>query len=197
LDGGRRAHENVAMTERLSPAWRGGVSSDYEELLLRELYDEHAGWLVGLVLRLTDGDVLRAEDIVQETIVRAWRNAHILTANDGRSLRPWLVTMARRIALDDYRSDIDHSPVMYDDRGPGGDEPDRVVDSVAMSDALRALTQAHREILVETYFNGRTVAEAARALAIPLGTAKSRVHHALRALRDSLERRGMVREYGA
>jgi RNA polymerase sigma-70 factor (ECF subfamily) len=57
---------------------------------------------------------------------------------------------------------------------------------------LRSLSHAHREILVETYFNGRTISEAAQKLAIPLGTAKSRVHHALRSLREALAQRGLV-----
>jgi RNA polymerase sigma-70 factor (ECF subfamily) len=192
------------VTERLSQAWRRGTSPDHEESLLRDLYEKHASWLVALVLRLTNGDRLRAEDIVQETIVRAWRNAHILNAKGGRSLRPWLLTVARRIAIDGYHSDATESRLVYHgydldvtaDVAPGGDEPDRVVDSVVMCDALRTLTHAHREILVETYFNGRTIAEAAQSLAIPLGTAKSRVHHALRALRAALERRGMVQEHG-
>jgi RNA polymerase sigma-70 factor (ECF subfamily) len=54
------------------------------------------------------------------------------------------------------------------------------------------LSHAHREILVETYFRGRTVPEAAEALGLPLGTAKSRVYYALRALRAALEQRGVT-----
>ena len=71
--------------------------------------------------------------------------------------------------------------------GSNRDDPDRIVESITMSEALWALTHAHREILVETYFKGRTVAEAAQTLRIPLGTAKSRIFYALRALREALE----------
>ena len=56
-------------------------------------------------------------------------------------------------------------------------------------DALTGLTAAHREILVEVYFRDRSLAEIAGGLGIPLGTAKSRVHYALRALRQKLEGR--------
>jgi RNA polymerase sigma-70 factor (ECF subfamily) len=178
--------------ERLAP-------TTHEESLLHHLYEHHAGPLLGFVLRLTNGDRLRAEDIVQETILRAWRNAHLLNANGGRSLRPWLVTVARRIAIDGYRSDAGQPRQVYDhdlnntaSTAMGPDDPERVVESVAMNDALRDLTHAHREILVETYFNGRTISEAAQKLAIPLGTAKSRVHHALRSLREALAQRGLV-----
>src|SRR5262245_61130538 len=187
------------VTERMVDEWRGRdvTTTDHEESLLRELYENHAGPLLAFVLRIANGDRLRAEDIVQETILRAWRNAHLLNANGGRSLRPWLVTVARRIAIDGYRSDAGHPREVYDhdlnntpSRGP--DDQERIVESVAMNDALRARTHAHREILVETYFNGRTISEAAQKLAIPLGTAKSRVHHALRSLREALAQRGLV-----
>ena len=178
--------------------WQGrdATATDHEESLLRELYENHAGPLLAFVLRIANGDRLRAEDIVQETILRAWRNAHLLNANGGRSLRPWLVTVARRIAIDGYRSDAGHPQEVYDhdfNNTPSGhDDQERIVESVAMNDALRDLTHAHREILVETYFNGRTISEAAQKLAIPLGTAKSRVHHALRSLREALAQRGLV-----
>ena len=191
----------MGVTERLVDEWQGrdATATDHEESLLRELYENHAGPLLAFVLRIANGDRLRAEDIVQETILRAWRNAHLLNANGGRSLRPWLVTVARRIAIDGYRSDAGQPRQVYDhdlnntaSAAMGPDDPERVVESVAMNDALRDLTHAHREILVETYFNGRTIAEAAQKLAIPLGTAKSRVHHALRSLREALAQRGLV-----
>ena len=187
--------------ERVVDAWQGrdATGADHEESLLRELYEKHAGPLLAFVLRIANGDRLRAEDIVQETILRAWRNAHRLNAHGGRSLRPWLVTVARRIAIDGYRSDAGHPQEVYDhdlnntaSATMGPDDPERIVESVAMNDALRSLTHAHREILVETYFNGRTISEAAQKLAIPLGTAKSRVHHALRSLREALAQRGLV-----
>ena len=172
---------------------------DHEETLLRHLYTDHAGPLLAFVLRLTNGDRQRAEDVVQETILRAWRNAHKLNATGERSLRPWLVTVARRIAIDGYRVDGAYTREVYDhdlDSGSvGADDPDRIVESIAMNEAMITLTRSHREILVETYFKGRTVSEAAQELRIPLGTAKSRVYYALRALREALEERGLAR-YG-
>jgi RNA polymerase sigma-70 factor (ECF subfamily) len=204
----RATHLDVASTggndglvaERLAPAWQGGrtAATDHEESLLRHLYAEHAGPLLAFVLRLTGGDRQRAEDIVQETLLRAWRNAHKLYVHPDRSLRPWLVTVARRIAIDGYRVEGAHAREVYDHEveacaGPSGYDPDRVVDSVVVSEALGTLSRVHREILVETYFMGRTVAEAAEQLEIPLGTAKSRVYYALRALREALEQRGLAR----
>jgi len=72
------------------------------------------------------------------------------------------------------------------------DDTDRVLQSMTVSDALRELSQSHREILIETYFRGRTVPEAAEKLNLPLGTAKSRVYYALRALRTALQQRGVT-----
>ena len=74
----------------------------------------------------------------------------------------------------------------------GADDPERIVESIVMNEALVTLTRSHREILVETYFKGRTVSEAAEELRIPLGTAKSRVYYALRALREALQQRGLA-----
>ncbi|HEY8113069.1 MAG TPA: sigma-70 family RNA polymerase sigma factor, partial [Actinomycetes bacterium] len=71
--------------------------------LLRTLYAEHAGPLLGYVLKLTDGDRQRAEDVVQETLLRAWRHPESLDPSRG-SLRPWLWTVARNIVVDAARA---------------------------------------------------------------------------------------------
>jgi RNA polymerase sigma-70 factor (ECF subfamily) len=199
LDGGRSADESGSVIPRQAP--RHGVAetgsgASHEDTLVRMLYEEHAGPLLMFVLRLTGGDRQRAEDIVQETLLRAWRNAHRLGAQGQQSLRPWLVTVARRIAIDDHRSASARPTETYDrelESFPStSDETDRVLQSMTVSDALRELSQSHREILIETYFRGRTVPEAAEKLNLPLGTAKSRVYYALRALRTALQQRGVT-----
>jgi len=60
-----------------------------------------------------------------------------------------------------------------------------------VSEALRGLSTPHREVLVEVYFRGHSVDEAARVLGIPAGTVKSRTYYALRSLRQALEERGL------
>jgi RNA polymerase sigma-70 factor, ECF subfamily len=173
----------------------GAVTHSREDELLRLLYEEHAQPLLVFVLRLTGGDRQRAEDIVQETLLRAWRNAHKLGAHAGRSLRPWLVTVARRIAIDTHRSEAARVPEDYDkdlDELASADDTERVLGMMTVIDALRSLNPAHREILVETYLRDRTVNDAAESLGLPLGTAKSRVFYALRALRVVLEQRGVT-----
>ena len=72
------------------------------------------------------------------------------------------------------------------------DDTEQVLRSMTVAEALRSLNDAHREILVATYFRGRTVPEAASELGLPVGTAKSRVFYALRALRAALAKRGVT-----
>jgi RNA polymerase sigma-70 factor (ECF subfamily) len=167
----------------------------HSDELVRLLYQEHAKPLLMFVLRLTGGDRQRAEDVVQETLLRAWRNAHRLGANGQSSLRPWLVTVARRIVIDEHRSEQARPAETYDRDLEGfaeSDDTERVLRMMTITDALRTLSQPHREVLVATYFRGRTVPEAAEELGLPLGTAKSRVYYALRALRSALRERGVT-----
>lgn len=110
-------------------------------------------------------------------------------------MRPWLVTVARRIAIDDHRSEKARPTEEYDrdlESFAESDGTDQVLRQMTVTDAMRTLSQPHREILVETYFRGRTVPEAAAELGLPLGTAKSRVYYALRALRTALQQRGVT-----
>jgi RNA polymerase sigma-70 factor (ECF subfamily) len=197
LDGGRGGDKDDAVIPRQAPRHEAASTpASHEDTLVKMLYEEHAGPLLMFVLRLTGGDRQRAEDIVQETLLRAWRNAHRLGAQGQQSLRPWLVTVARRIAIDDHRSVSARPPETYDrelESFPSqADDTDRVLQLMTVTDALRTLSQSHREILVETYFRGRTVPEAAEVLGLPLGTAKSRVYYALRALRTALQQRGVT-----
>ena len=166
-----------------------------DEELLRALFDEHAPALLSYALRLVDGDRGRAEDVVQETLLRAWRHPDAMDAGRG-SPRPWLFAVARRIAVDAHRRRAARPREVGDEAlavlPAQGDDIDRALESWLVADALAALTPAHREVLVQTYFSGRTVAEAAGELGIPVGTVKSRTHYALQALRIALLERGVT-----
>lgn len=168
--------------------------AETDDVALRELYDAHAAALLGYAIRLTNGDRGRAEDIVQETLLRAWRNRDSLDESRG-PLRPWLFTVARRIAIDAYRA-RSARPAEVDDSilavVPGSDEIDSALDRLVIADALSALSAEHRAVLVETYYRGRSVAEAAAVLGVPAGTVKSRAFYALRAMKLALAERGVV-----
>src|SRR5579875_2512697 len=80
----------------------GGASGQVsDEMLVRALYAEHAGPLLRYTLHLTSGDRQRAEDIVQETLVKAWLHPDAIA---DRPARPWLFAVARNLAVDSYRA---------------------------------------------------------------------------------------------
>ncbi len=74
----------------------------------------------------------------------------------------------------------------------GPDDADRAVESRAVADALRSLLPEHRGVLLETYYHGRSLAEAAAVLGITAGTVKFRAFSALGALKLALQERGLA-----
>jgi RNA polymerase sigma-70 factor (ECF subfamily) len=162
-----------------------------DEELVRTLFDDHAGPLYGYVLRLT-GDSGRAEDVVQETLLRAWRNPSAL---DGRPVRAWLFTVARNLVVDQHRARRSRPRETTDEALavlPADDQLEKAVESWAVAEALASLRSEHREVLLETYYRGKSVKETSEALGIPQGTVKSRTYYALRALKLALEERGLA-----
>jgi RNA polymerase sigma-70 factor (ECF subfamily) len=166
------------------------------DAVMRQLHDEHAAALWGFCLRLTGHDRAQAEDVLQETLLRAWRHHDVLEGSPG-SLRGWLFTVARHIVIDEWRTsrhrhEIAVAEVPEQRRGTTEpDHTDELLLSWMVADALTSLSRDHREVLQECYFRGASVAEAARRLGIPEGTVKSRTHYALRALRLVLEEMGV------
>jgi len=161
--------------------------------LMRALHDEYAASLWSFALRLTGGDRGRAEDVVQETLLRAWRHPEVVNNSTQGSARSWLFTVARRIVIDDWRSRQARPEVPMaapPERGRS-DDTDQVLQGWLVGDALRTLSAAHREVIVECFYRGQSVAEAAARLGVPEGTVKSRTHYALRALRLALQEMGV------
>ena len=74
-----------------------------EVALMQHLHDEHADALWGYCLRLTNRDRARAEDVVQETLLRAWRHRSVLD-KPRPAVRSWLFTVARNIVIDEWRT---------------------------------------------------------------------------------------------
>jgi RNA polymerase sigma-70 factor, ECF subfamily len=153
------------------------------------LYDEHAAALWRYARRLTS-DEARAQDVVQETLLRAWQHPEV--ANDSeRSARSWLFTVARNMIIDESRSLRFRREVStLDGSGPPEracpDEVNAALDRLLIGDALARLTPEHREVVRRSYFQGWTTAQIAADLGIADGTVKSRLHYALRALRLAL-----------
>ena len=177
-------------------SWRAGLTgAASDDVVLTELYRQYRAPLLSFVLRLTAGDRQQAEDVVQETMVRAWRQAGQLDLTEP-SLMPWLATVARRIVIDEDRRKRARPPEVggdLADKPPvADDETENLLRKVLVTEALQALSAAHREVLNETILRDRTVNEAADVLGIPVGTVKSRVYYALKALRVVLAERGVT-----
>ena len=171
----------------ITNAPRGELLGD-ADAAIRELYSCHAKALHGYVERFCP-DRTSADDIVQETFIRAWRHLPQLSADD-RPIRPWLFRVARNLLIDADR--VTRSRPMAVQAQPaeeaGTDSGlDQVLDRQLVSAALEHLSAAHRTVLVETFYHGGSLATVAHQLAIPHGTARSRLHYALHALRRQLQ----------
>jgi RNA polymerase sigma-70 factor, ECF subfamily len=155
---------------------------------LSALYAEHGRALLAYAHRFT-ADRGRAEDIVQETFLRAWRHLPVLL-EDGRPIRPWLFQVTRRLLVDAARA-AQARPILADSAKVA--EPvvdggfDRVLDQRTLLAAMEHLSPAHQEIVLETFFLGTPLHVSAKRLGLPAGTARSRLHHALARLREHLD----------
>ncbi|MFE9579356.1 sigma-70 family RNA polymerase sigma factor [Nocardia sp. NPDC006044] len=162
--------------------------------LLRVLYDEHAAVLWRYTLGLVR-DPGRAEDIVQETLLRAWQRPNVLDQSDT-SARAWLFTVARNLAVDEHRSARNRREFRTDapPEQATPDQADRALDGWVVADALGRLSPDHREVIVRAYYRGLSTHQIAAELDIPPGTVKSRMHYGMRALRLALQEMGVTNQ---
>jgi RNA polymerase sigma-70 factor (ECF subfamily) len=166
---------------------------DGNERLISSLYEAFGSRLLHHVRRATGNDHHWAEDIVQETLVRAWRHAGTLNREPGL-LWAWLLTVARRIIIDGRRRKRAR-PEEVEDTGLDvavPDESERTIAAMVVTEALEILSTEHREVIEETYLRDRTINEAAELLRIPPGTVKSRLYYAIRTLRKELKEKGVT-----
>lgn len=156
---------------------------------MRVLYEINSPPLLRTVLGWTRGDRQAAEDLVQETMLRAWLRLDTLH-DDPRELRPWLLTVSRRLVIDSARTRAIRPSEVEDDsltQIAGPEEPfEQLLDREVLLVALAGLSAALRNVLVHVYFLDHSIRQTAHVLGIPEGTVKSRTHNALRALRKQL-----------
>ena len=171
----------------ITDAPRDGLGGD-PDAVIRELYSHYAKALHGYVEQFCP-DRASADDIVQETFIRAWRHLPQLSADD-RPIRPWLFRVARNLLIDANRA-AQARPMAVPGQAAGEVGTDsgleEILDRQLVSAALQHLSPAHQTVLVETFYRGGTMATVARELGIPHGTARSRLHYALDAMRKELQ----------
>jgi RNA polymerase sigma-70 factor (ECF subfamily) len=192
--------ERIADSGPLSPASRltdaelmAGVQAGDADAL-EALYDRHAPRMLGLALRML-GQREPAEDALQEAFLRVWRRAASFAPERG-GFPGWLASIVRNLCLDYLRGT--GAPVLLeadDDRFETAldPEPDVPTQVEALSrrtqvrQALAALPEAQRQIIVLSYFGGLTRRDIAARLGVPPGTVHTRARLALLRLRELLE----------
>lgn len=165
---------------------RARVAADARIEALDEEY-RHA--IFAYTRRLTRGDVGWAEDVVQETFLRAWRRWEHMTLEHG-SIRGWLMQVAHNLVMDGYRSPrMRYGQASLDqiDNLPLPESIEEILNAHLVRQALRQLPEVHRRALEAVYLHDQTTAQAACQLNVPLGTMKSRVFYGLRMLRSIMD----------
>jgi len=155
-----------------------------------ELVRHHHPGVIKVIYRMC-GDVELAQDAAQDAFIQAW--LHLPTFRPGTSLRNWLYRIAINASLDVLRrdtktADTDFESLSMPDPQAGPEaallQKER---TVAVQQAILALTEASRSVLVLREYGGLTYAEIAAALDIPLGTVMSRLNYARHQLKRSLQ----------
>jgi RNA polymerase sigma-70 factor (ECF subfamily) len=163
-----------------------------EPQALAELYDRYGGMIYRLVLRMVR-DTGIAEDLVQETFLRAWNRAGAFDSNRG-AVAPWLLAIARNRALDYLRSQSRHGANTMELNET--EHAARFVDFPAealnfdlarqIKRALEQLSADQRAAIELAYFQGLSQSEIAEHMGQPLGTVKTWMRRAMLRMRESM-----------
>lgn len=186
------------MTGRTRLLRRRRIPTLADERGVQEAYTAHGAELYRFALRALGDDGV-AQDVVQETFLRAWRAADRYDP-ELSSLRVWLFAIARNVVVDHARRRSARSwprvpadaSMVEQALGPVPDETDRVLATWLVEEALGRLSDDHRPVIVETYLRGRTYDEVAAERGVPVGTMRSRTFYALKALRVVMDEMGVA-----
>jgi len=181
---------------------RSGTAETEAAALFEAVLAAH-GDALGTFARRLVGAGPEAEDLVQETLLRAWSHPAAIDGSKG-SARAWLFSVARNLAIDHWRRHSklrrEADPAFARAAGLGEREShplssevaERVVEEALVAVALECLSEEHRQVLFHAIWLDQPVACIAEDLGIPPGTVKSRVHYGLKALRLVLEEMGYL-----
>jgi RNA polymerase sigma-70 factor (ECF subfamily) len=149
-----------------------------------ELYDAYGGALFGVVLRIVQSREL-AEQVLQDTFLKAWRNGASYDSSKGR-LFTWLLNIARNTAIDATRTAHFRHYQKTDSldnlvHTPGGQSINP--EHVGVREVVARLDEKYKSLIDMIYFKGYTQEEVAEETGIPLGTVKTRLRYAISELR--------------
>ncbi len=185
--GSRTLRSRNVRDEALERAFARREGSAYEAA-----YRRFGGRLYAVALRLLKSESL-AEDCVHDVLLRMWQRASAYTVDRG-SLEAFLVVCVRNEALGRLRKTVREMPLdPAHDEAADPEETDPI-ESARIARAIEALTPLQRQTVDYAYFRSMTLAETAEKMQKPLGTVKSHLSAALRALRTSLAREGAPHE---
>ena len=157
---------------------------------MAELYRRYAGRLYRYGLQALGGDVGLAEEMVQECFVRLWRTAGRFDPARG-SVAAYMIVIGRSVAAD-VRKRPSSQPLEQLEEAqlpPQLDRVDEILSGLIVREAVDSLSPAHQQVLMLAEA-GLPQSQIATQLGLPLGTVKTRIFHALRALRTTLGERG-------
>lgn len=157
---------------------------------LRAAYDEHAGRVLALALRIVRSKE-EAEDVVQDTFLEVWRRASDYDVSRGE-LSSWIMSMARSRSIDRVRRARVRTRYAQTSEAPPpletpADQAAASEDGTKIRDVLSTLPAEQRLALELAYFDGLTQQQIAERTAAPLGTVKTRLRLALEKLSTQLE----------
>jgi RNA polymerase sigma factor (sigma-70 family) len=159
---------------------------------LARLYQAYAGRLFGYLLRLCS-DRMVAEEILQDTMLAVWRSAGGYAG--AATMSTWLFGIARRQAYYRLRGTpppAPHEPADRADPGPGPEElAIAAAGGTSLAGAVGDLPDHQRDVVALVFVAGLPLAEAAAVLGVPVGTVKSRLHHARATLVRTLTNQGV------
>lgn len=191
---GRRSNRSITPAPQATPDAALGSESS-----LRAAYAAHGAELYRFALRQL-GDPGAAQDLLQEVFLRAWRAADSFDPAVA-GLRVWLFAIARNAVVDEVRrAGVRpwHRTLTADPDGGSGAHrqvvrafDEAVMDTWVVEEALRRISAEHRYAIVQTHLRGRSYADVAADLGVPVGTLRSRVFYGLKALRLAMEEMGV------
>ncbi len=199
MEGSEARTRRHAPARQAPPHWRGepARSEAADAVGLRSAFLAHGAELYRFARRSL-GDAAAAEDVVQETFMRAWRARDRFDPELG-TLRSWLFAITRRLVIDNARARrvrlsgplSDDDTLTSRDMGAGSDDDlDRAMTIWQVEEAIMRLRPEHRQVLVDTYYRGRRAREIAQEVGVPEGTVRSRLFYALQSLRLNLDEMG-------